>query len=249
MNRDQDAFGHALYDYQQSGGKDPWAIVIERDDGMVDADDARNYFAEYADWPAHQQQAMAFAQGRVLDVGCGAGRHSLHLQGKGFDVLGMDESPLAIETCRLRGLEHTRVMSITRVSSKLGPFDTILMLGNNLGLFANPVRARWLLRRFEAMTSPNARIIAETREPHQTAEPWHFEYHERNRRRGRWPGQVTIRVRYRDYATPWFDYLFVSREELQQLVEHTGWVVERLVDSEDTSYLAILAKASRRVRP
>ena len=245
MKQDHDAFGHALYDYLQSGGKDPWAIVIERDDGVVDADDGQNYFAEYADWPAHQQQAMAFAQGTVLDVGCGAGRHSLHLQGKGFDVLGMDESPLAIETCRLRGLQHTRVMSITRVSSKVGTFDTILMLGNNLGLFANPVRARWLLRRFAAMTSPGARIVAETLDPYQTTEPRHLVYHQRNRDRGRWPGQVTIRVRYGEYATPWFDYLFVSRAELQQLLEHTGWVVERLVDSEDARYIAILAKQPR----
>jgi SAM-dependent methyltransferase len=240
-----DAFGHALYDYLQSAGKDVWAIVIERDDGVVDVDDVRNYFAEHAAWPAHQQQAMAFARGRVLDIGCGAGRHSLHLQAKGLDVLGVDESPLAIETCRLRGLQRTEVMSITQVSSKLGTFDTILMLGNNFGLFANPVRARRLLRRFAAMAAPTARIVTETSGPYQTKDPLHLEYHQRNRSRGRWPGQVTIRVRYRNYATRWFDYLFVSREELLQLLEHTGWVVERFVDSEDARYVAILAKQGR----
>jgi len=242
MNDDHDAFGHALWDHQQSAGKGVWPIVIERDDGLVDADDARNYFTEYVDWPAHQQQAMAFARGRVLDIGCGAGRHSLYLQSQGCDVMGVDQSPLAIEVCRLRGLQHTRAMSITQVSSALGMFDTIAMLGNNLGLFANPIRGRWLLKRFATMTSPGARIVAETLDPYQSQEPLHLQYHQRNRERGRWPGQVTIRVRYRTFATLWFDYLFASREDLQHLLEHTGWVVERFVDSEDARYIAILAK-------
>jgi 2-polyprenyl-3-methyl-5-hydroxy-6-metoxy-1,4-benzoquinol methylase len=46
---------------------------------------------------------MQFVKGRVLDVGCGAGRHSLYLQEKGFDVLGTDISPLASESASLGG--------------------------------------------------------------------------------------------------------------------------------------------------
>lgn len=245
MNADRDAFGHALYDRLQQAGREEWATVIERDDGLVDVSSLDDYFTGYADWPAHQQQALALARGKVLDIGCGAGRHSLYLQDQGLDVLGIDSSPLAIETCKLRGLRQARVMSITQLSSKLGTFDTILMLGNNLGLFANPVRARWLLRRFAAMTAPAGRIIAETRDAHATDNPLHLAYHQRNRERGRWPGQAKIRVRYRNYATPWFDYLFVSREELVALVEDTGWGVERLVDSADVRYVAVLMKAGR----
>jgi hypothetical protein len=119
------------------------------------------------------------------------------------------------------------------------------MLGNNLGLFANQVRARWLLRRFAAMTSPGARTIAETLDPTLTDNPLHLAYQQRNRERGRSGGQITIRVRYRNYATPWFDYLFVSREELRGLLEGTGWVVEHWIDSTDARYIAILAKESQ----
>ncbi|NQT82293.1 class I SAM-dependent methyltransferase, partial [bacterium] len=78
---------------------------------------------------------MRLARGKVLDIGCGAGRNSLYLQQKGLDVLGIDLSPLAIMVCQLRGFKKARVMSITEVDSRLGTFDTIVMYGNNFGLF------------------------------------------------------------------------------------------------------------------
>ena len=75
----------------------------------------------------HQQQAMQHAKGRVLDIGCAVGRHALYLQEQGHDVLGIDVSPLAIKTCKLRGLKNVRIIPITQASqNKLGTFDTLL---------------------------------------------------------------------------------------------------------------------------
>jgi 2-polyprenyl-3-methyl-5-hydroxy-6-metoxy-1,4-benzoquinol methylase len=78
---------------------------------------------------------MQFVKGRVLDVCCGVDRHLLHFQEKGFDVLGIDASPLAIKICKLRGLKKPRVKPIEDVDFKRGSFDTIIMMGNNFGLF------------------------------------------------------------------------------------------------------------------
>jgi len=79
---------------------------------------------------------MRYAKGRILDIGCGGGRISLYFQRKGSDVLGIDVSPLAIKVCKLRGLRKARVMSITGVSPRLGKFDTILVIGNDFGLYS-----------------------------------------------------------------------------------------------------------------
>jgi hypothetical protein len=92
------------------------------------------------------------------------------------------------------------------------------------------------------MTSPDARIIAETLDPTQTTNPDHLAYHERNRQRGRVPGQVRIRVRIRKAVGPWFDYLFVSRTELEQIVDGTGWHMAHTLDSGGPGYVAILAR-------
>ena len=185
---------------------------------------------------------MRFVRGRVLDIGTGGGRAALYLQERGHDVVAVDNSPLAIKTVRLRGIRDARLLSITELTHRPGLFDTLLLLGNNFGLFANASRARWLLARFARMTPESGRIVAEVLDPYDTKRIEHRRYHRRNRARGRMGGQTRIRVRYLDLATPWFDYLFVSRGELRQLVRGTSWQVAALIDSAGPTYIAVLEK-------
>lgn len=239
LKAQQDAFGRALYDHHL--GKADWAIV-ERNDGSIEPMGLAQFFPAHADWREHQRRCIALARGRVLDVGCGAGRVALHLQRKGMAVVSIDNSPLAVKVCRLRGLRKVRVLPVAQVSRRLGTFDTIVLYGNNFGLLENARRARWLLRRFAAMTSPAARILAETNDPYQTSNPLHLRYHRRNRAAGRMGGQVRIRVRYQDLATPYFDFLIVSKDEMRRIVCGTGWRIARFIDSPGSIYIAVLEK-------
>ena len=176
----EDAYGHELYDYLNG---EEVSEIIERDDGAIGLSGGpKAYFAEHKDWPAFEKQAMKYVRGKVLDVGCGAGRHSLYLQQRGFDVVGIDVSPLAIDVCKPRGLKKAKATSITQVSSKLGRFDTFLMLGGNFGLFGSLAGAKRLLNRFSRMTGERARIIASLLDPYDTDEP----IAERNARDSRW---------------------------------------------------------------
>ncbi len=240
MRNLRDAHGHSMYDYLR--GKGGYEIA-ERDDGFITPTNAPAvYFSKYRDWPPHEKRAMKYAKGRVLDLGCGAGRHSLYLQEKGLDVLGIDTSPLAIKVCKLRGLKKAEVMSINHVNSELGKFDTLLMLGNNFGLFESSDKANRLLKRFYRITSDQARIIAESMDPYKTDERAHFEYHKLNRKTGRMSGQVRLRVRYKRYATPWFDYLLVSKAEMQNILYGTGWRAKYFFSSGQSWYTAIIQK-------
>lgn len=241
LKEKEDAFGHAYLDYYE--GRGDALITIDRDDGLSEiAVRPASYFAAFDEWAPHQRKSMSFVKGRILDIGCGVGRHALYLQEQGYNVLGIDESPLAISICRLRGLNDARELSITRISSKLGRFDTIIMLGNNFGLFSNFTRARWLLKRMHGITSPEAKIIAESLDPYDGSNPVHLAYHERNRRRGRPPGQARIRARYGEYKTQWFDLLLVSREEMKEVLDGTGWQVSEFIDSGGPIYIAVITK-------
>lgn len=240
MNKFQDAFGELLLSCFQGNES---LEIIEREDGFIEAGYGDRYFTAYEDWPSHQVTAMKYVSGRVLDVGCGAGTHSIFCQEQGCRVLGIDISPGAIQVSRKRGLRHSRVMSITQVGASLGVFDTILMLGGNFGTLGNSKRARRLLKRLHRMTTPTARIIAESRDPYLTTESVHRAYHKENRRRGSMAGQVRIRARFKHLKTPWFDYLFVSKEEMAQILNDTGWGVEQFLDSGGAGYIGVLSKS------
>ncbi len=100
----RDAYGHQLYDYFKK--KSQGLEIVERDDGFIQANlGPRTYLSEYKNWRPDEKAAMRYATGKVLDIGSGGGRHSLYLQTKGFKVLAVDVSPLAIKACKLRGLK------------------------------------------------------------------------------------------------------------------------------------------------
>ncbi|MGB8780320.1 MAG: class I SAM-dependent methyltransferase [Candidatus Bathyarchaeia archaeon] len=239
---ERDAFGQELWACFK--GQDICEI-IERDDGYFSAHQSpKVYFSEYPDWSIIEQKAMAVVKGRVLDIGCGAGRHALYLQQKGFSVVGVDSSRLAVKVCKLRGLKKARVMSLENLSFKPNTFSTILMLGGNFGLMGNPKKTRRLLKKLRRITTKNAIIIAETRDPYNTDNPLHLKYHRLNKSRGKLSGQTRIRVRFEKTVTKWIEWLIVSKEEMEQLINGTGWKISRFIDSENSGYVAILEKAT-----
>lgn len=246
MSRSQsvvpDMFGRAVMDWVR-GGTEP--EILERDDGFTDLGGGHEfYLAQFKQWPAAERQAMRFVRGRVGDVGCGAGRVALHLQERGFDVVGLDESPLVIRAARLHGIQQARCMSIGALTPVIGCFDTIVLFGNNFGIFGTPERLRRELTRWARVTSPTVRILAESTNPYCGGAPaLDRSYYHGNRLRGRLPGAVTLRLRYRNSVGPWFNWLFVSRSEMRTLLRGTGWRLDRVLGCGPSQpYVAVLEK-------
>ena len=216
-----DAFGEILLACQQAGGASGVAHeLIERSDGFLGVEDAARYFSTDFD------SAFELAQGRVLDIGAGAGRASVALHDRGQDVVALDISPGATAVCRDRGVPTTFTGSVFELAaSRPEPFDTFLMLGNNLGLLGGPANAPLILEALGGMAAPGARIVGETADPYTTTRPVHLDYHEQNRRSGRLPGQLRLRIRHERTATPWWDYLLCTPEELEEVIRPTAWAL------------------------
>lgn len=242
MPTDVDAYGHAIRDYHETGDG---FEVVERDDGWIGPSGGpADYFRRYEEWPARQRDAMEHVHGRVLDIGCGAGRHALYLQEQGHEVVGIDVSPNALAVCRDRGLDDVRELGIGDVDQLDGPFDTVLMLGNNFGLVGTSETAPDRLHALAAVTASGATLIAESRDPYATDDPHHLAYHGDNEARDRLGGALRIRVRYKRHATEWFDYLLASPAEMETIVGGTPWRVAHFIDGDEDAaeYVGILRK-------
>ncbi|MDA2804051.1 class I SAM-dependent methyltransferase [Nocardiopsis suaedae] len=234
-----DAFGKALLDCWRGGAR-PGLVdeVVERDDGTVSRSDITKYFTAPADMAGPDREVLEAAHGRTLDVGCGAGRHLTALREAGVSAVGMDASPGAVEVARARGCDAV-VADASRPPD--GPFDTIVLLGANLGLLADADRAPGVLRALAARARPGARLFGTGLDPYHDAER-HRAYHASNRRRGRMPGQVRMRVHHGDLVTDWFDYLHSSPDELAGFTAGTPWTVTG-IRRDGAHYLAVLALA------
>jgi SAM-dependent methyltransferase len=242
MQRDPDLFGRALLDWSR-GGTDP--EYIQRADGLtVPGAGHEFYLAPFRNWPSSERASLRYARGRVVDIGSGAGRVSLHLQESGRDVVALDASPRAIRSARLRGVSDAWHMSARQISGEIGAFDTIILFGNNFGMFGTPERVSKVLTTWARRTHAGARILAESTTPYCGGAPSiDRHYYRRNKAHGLMPGQIRIRTLYRNSVGPWSEWLFVSRHEMRQLVRGTGWKVRTIfgnVPSE--SFVAVLEK-------
>lgn len=226
------------------GDKTP--LMIRRDDGYVEKERFLDIvFSECDKWDELERMALEHVKGRVLDIGCGAGRHSLWLQEKGFEVVAVDVSPLAVEVSKSRGVRDCRVMDATNLSFSPNSFDTILLMGNNFGVAGNVEGAKRMFEKFYQITSKDAIVIATSRDPVATDNPAHLKYHELNRKRSKPIGQVTIRFECEGEAGDWFDLLLASPDEMEEICKPVGWDLDKIFKGKNGMYAAILRKVPK----
>lgn len=237
MEPQEDAYGNIIEDIH-TGENSQAGEIIERDDGFIEAPGSAKYlFEEYEDWSDEVQEVMGDVKGKVVDVGCGAGRHSLYLQSNGYDVMGIDVSPKAVEVSRDRGVRKTGVNSIDGLQDQ--GWDTVLMLGNNLGLLGTRPVSR--LNHLASCTSEDGIIIGQIGQATETSNLYHKQYHKYNEARGRRPGCLRIRIRYQLYQTDWFNYLCLDKNELRNILSQTNWIISKMYD-DDSNYIVVLEK-------
>ncbi len=203
-------------------------VEFERDDGYRSLSALHTYFAPFNQWPRMEREAMKQVRGRVLDLGCGPGRHALYLQSKNHAVVGLDASPTQVALARIRGVEEVYLGNVRRIPKGLGTFDTVLMLGNNLGLAGDVPHMRAFLRDLKTVMRRGGRLVGHSRMPGTWSED-HLPYVKRNLARHRPPGLLTLRVRYRGRIGEWFDLLVLSPEDLARIARQSGWELTHVI--------------------
>ena len=153
----KDLFGQALLDYQN--GNNTEDIITSTNISSDDTLPLDYLFRSYKDMPKLEQKALQLVKGKVLDVGCGAGSHSLYLQEKGFSPKAIDISKGAIEVCKQRGVINTEIKDIL---NETDTFDTILLLMNGTGIFQELTHVSTYLTHLKSLLNPNGKILIDS---------------------------------------------------------------------------------------
>jgi SAM-dependent methyltransferase len=248
LKDEEDSFGNNIFESYHSGNLYSGYEIEERSDGrFILYGDSNSYFEPFEEWTTIQQQIAPALKGRILDVGCGGGKHSLYFQEQGQDVYAMDNSPKAIETCKIRGIKKTIVCDVEHLHKLDNTycFDHIVFWGNNLGLFQSEVFFHYLMGILERYTHQESILHLESMSPYEDGflDPETVEYVKHNLERKRLGGQMNVRVRYKKYVTPWSDYIFLSKSELETLIQRTCWKIDNIFEDKKTNqYIAQLKK-------
>jgi len=232
--KERDIFGIMYLDYYENGKEKFY--TIRRDDGFTATKERVSvYFQNYADWADIDKKVLKSAHGKILDFAAGAGRHALYFQNKGYEVHAFDNSPLAVEVMRRRGIKNACLGDINAIEKLAFPknyFNTVLMMFNNFGLAGNIPGTKETLSILHKLTSDNANIIYVGRNPHITNNPVHINYNK----------CIKLRIEYKKKIGPWYVLLMVSPKEMEIILQDTGWRIQKIEHPECEIFGAVLCK-------
>lgn len=153
----KDLLGKALLDFQN--GKYTEDLFTSTNISDEDELPLPYLFRSFTEMPKLEQKALQIATGNVLDVGCGAGSHSLYLQKKGLEVKAIDISKGAVEVAKIRGVLNVELKSILEETSK---FDTILLLMNGTGIFQELSQVSKHLKHLKSLLNRDGQILIDS---------------------------------------------------------------------------------------
>lgn len=233
----KDLLGKAILDFQTNNN--PQHVITETDISEAEEMDVQYLFRTFKEMPKLEQMALNSCKGKILDVGCGAGAHSLYLQQKGFDVKAIDISPNSVEACQLRGIKNVEVCNILDITEE--KFDTILLLMNGTGIFERLINTTKYLTHLKSLLNPGGQILIDSSDL-----IYMFDEDEDG---GKWIpmdnkdyyGELVFTVEYKGEVEEPFDWLYLDYNTLQNAAHANGLTCEILKEGNNYDYLAKLS--------
>ena len=231
----KDIIGQALLDYQNGNYSED--ILTETNISEEDVLLLPYLFRGFSEMPSIEKKALELAKGKVLDVGCGAGSHSLYLQGKGLEVTAIDTSKGAIEVCKLRGVSDVREIDL--LDLKDGKFDTILLLMNGTGIFQKLELIDAYLQQLKSLLNPNGQILIDSSD---------LQYMYDSTAEGailvpsdRYYGELEFVMKYKDESSKPFKWLYLDESIFETAASNCSLKFDILERGENYDYLVKLS--------
>ena len=231
----KDLFGKAILDFQTNSS--PENIITSTSISEEDEMEVAYLFRSFVEMPAIEQKAIQLANGKTLDIGCGAGSHSLYLQNeRNIDVHSIDISKNAIQACLLRGLKNIRAIDVLDLENE--KYDTILLLMNGTGIFETLEKSTIYLQKLKSLLNPNGQILIDSSDI-----IYMFDEDEDG---GKWIpsdnyyGELTFSLQYKKEKEVDFPWLYIDYNTLQNAAIANGLKCQLVLDGDHFDYLAQL---------
>jgi SAM-dependent methyltransferase len=236
--RTDDAFGEMVWDaFLDDLSETP---QYRRDDGDVSEAHLDAYFTDPETWREGLHDAFGRLSGRVLDVGCGPGKHARHLQDQGHEVLAIDRSPGAIAVAREWGVDHAAVMDMHDTPVLENTFEGAIVIGKQIAVGDSLADLRGTLETLATTVDSGGRLVADFNTPERRGDGYLD---------GHWVedgvAYRTFRVEYDGLVGPWVDVLMVDLDVLEDTVDRTPWEIVEVDAGEDerSDYLVVFERA------
>jgi len=221
----------ALAAYQ--AGDKAAVLVMATDVGGPEEVRVDVFFRQPESMGAVEREALERSQGRVLDLGAGAGAHAVPLHRRGLSVTAAEILPSGRAAMVAAGLDDVRAGGLEALRPD-ERFDTVLVLMNGLGLCGTLAGLAPFLAGVAAVLAPEGQILADSTDPRDWDAP----------EDGRYPGEVHMQLRCGSVSGPPFPFLFVDHEEVTTAASAVGLEAQVVAQEPDGRYLVRLSLAN-----
>jgi hypothetical protein len=237
VKKEQDPMGQAIYNYFHY--KDETSVNISTNITLGETLPVPYLFRTFEEMPLLEKKAMNSVKGKVLDVGAGAGAHSLYLQNKGFDVASIDVSELSCEVMKSAGLKKVSCNDIWTFEAE--KFDTVLFMMNGIGLVRDLNGLEPFFEHLKKYVNNKGQVLLDSSD---------LKYMFENEDGSFWMdlnsnyyGELEYQLEYKECHSAPFPWLFVDFEKLSIAATNSGWKVSLVYEDDHFHYLVRLTKA------
>lgn len=223
-----DVLGQAIFDHYHQ--LPPSTLWIHNQYGPKEEMPIDTFFRGADDMPDLELFAINECQGKVLDIGAGAGSHALLLQDKGVDITAIDISTLGVQVMQERGVKKAFEADIYTYYP--GKFDTLLLLMNGIGLAGTLDGLKTLLTHFKSLLNPGGQILFDSSDINYL--------YEGTLPQNKYYGEIAYQYQYKHLQTDWFKWLYIDEQTLTLIANEVGFDVNILVEDDYDQYLACL---------
>jgi SAM-dependent methyltransferase len=234
MSIHSDPFGTAVMDFLEK--KHDAVIQVSSNLEAEETIPVEYLFRNWEQMPEKEKFALSLTKGKILDVGAGAGAHTLALQSQSKDVTALDRSENCCKAMELQGVRkiiHRDFFQLEETEK----FDTLLFMMNGFGLAGTLDGLDSFFQKCKTILKPGGRIIGESADI-----LYMFEDEEEDGAylidlNGVYYGEVLYRMHYKNLTSEEFPWLYISSDLLTEAAANAGFEMLDFYEGEESDYM------------